>query len=284
MKLSQQSKDAIQSSLDNATADSRTGIPGIAFAAIDGSGNYLTTNVSGVQGASSKEPMILDTVLWIASLTKLITVIACMQMVEQGQLSLDDSKQVLDLIPELKDVKVLDEQMNLVGRKDDFTLRMLLTHMAGYSYAFFSERLRDFGVFPDHTVESYFKQPLIHQPGATFSYGVNIDFVGLLVERTSGLKLNAYVQRNIFNPLGIKDISFVPPKEMRDRLARQHYRGADGVLQEGDHLYSFALKDDDSVFHSGGGGCFGSVEEYLSKTSVALRQRPHPNLEGYCIY
>ncbi|KAL2354622.1 beta-lactamase/transpeptidase-like protein [Cryomyces antarcticus] len=276
MKLSQQSKDAIQSSLDNATADSRTGIPGIAFAAIDGSGNYLTTNVSGVQGASSKEPMILDTVLWIASLTKLITVIACMQMVEQGQLSLDDSKQVLDLIPELKDVKVLDEQMNLVGRKDDFTLRMLLTHMAGYSYAFFSERLRDFGVFPDHTVESYFKQPLIHQPGATFSYGVNIDFVGLLVERTSGLKLNAYVQRNIFNPLGIKDISFVPPKEMRDRLARQHYRGADGVLQEGDHLYSFALKDDDSVFHSGGGGCFGSVEEYLKLLAMLLSNGKSP--------
>ncbi|KAK4960873.1 hypothetical protein LTR66_012827 [Elasticomyces elasticus] len=276
MKLSQQSKDTIQSSLNGATSDSGTGIPGIAFAAIDRSGAYLTTNVSGVRSSSGKEPMKLDTVMWIASLTKLITVIACMQLVEQGKLALDDSKQIFELIPELKDVKYLDEHMNLVERKGDFTLRMLLTHTAGYSYAFFNERLRDYGVVPDHTAESYFQQPLVHQPGSTFSYGINIDFVGLLVERTSGLKLNTYVQKNVFEPLSIQDISLVPPKEMRDRLAIQHFRGADGMLQEGEHLLSYALKDDDSVFHSGGGGCFGSIEEYLKLLAMLLNDGKSP--------
>lgn len=90
--------------------------------------------------------MTLDTVFWIASCTKLITSIACMQLVEQGKLALDDAKLVEKIAPELKDVKVIDNG-KLVAKEGGVTLRMLLTHTAGFGYSFFDARLRDFGRF-----------------------------------------------------------------------------------------------------------------------------------------
>lgn len=85
-------------------------------------------------GLNTDKPMTLDTVFWIASCTKLLATIACMQAVEQGILSLDDHKQVYQLCPELEKVKVLQADGSLVDKKNDITLRMLLSHTAGFGY------------------------------------------------------------------------------------------------------------------------------------------------------
>lgn len=78
--------------------------------------------------------MDMDTVFWIASCTKLLATMACMQAVEQGKLRLDDGKQVSELCPELRDVKVLQEDGSLVEKEREITLRMLLSHTAGFAY------------------------------------------------------------------------------------------------------------------------------------------------------
>jgi D-alanyl-D-alanine carboxypeptidase len=86
--------DTIQSILDAATADPSSGIPGLAFTAVDKKGTVLTANASGTRGRDSEKAMTVDTVLWIASCTKLITAIAAMQLVEKGVLNLDDTEEV----------------------------------------------------------------------------------------------------------------------------------------------------------------------------------------------
>lgn len=132
--VNQKAQQAVQKSLDAATADPKTGVPGLVFVAVDKNGDDIAAVASGTVGLDHKQPMTLETVFWIASCTKLLTSIACMQAVEQGKLSLDDHEQVYKLCPELRDVKVLQDDGTLVDRKKDITLRMLLTHTAGFAY------------------------------------------------------------------------------------------------------------------------------------------------------
>lgn len=87
----------------------------------------------------------MDTVFWIASCTKLLATIVCMQAVEQGILKLDDHEQVYELCPELAKVQVLQDDGTLIDKTSEITLRKLLTHSAGFAYEFFSPKLRDFG-------------------------------------------------------------------------------------------------------------------------------------------
>lgn len=89
--------------------------------------------------------MSMDTVFWIASCTKLLAAMACMQAVEQGKLKLNDAKQIYQLCPELEKVKVLQDDGTLVDKKNDITLEMLLNHTAGFGYEFFNPKLRDYG-------------------------------------------------------------------------------------------------------------------------------------------
>lgn len=104
------------------------GIPGTSVVIVGKDGKELFAHAAGTKGVATKEPTTLDTVYWIASCTKMITGIACMQMVEQGKLRLDDAEQVEQLAPEIKAVKVLQEDGSLVEKKRGITLRMLLAH------------------------------------------------------------------------------------------------------------------------------------------------------------
>lgn len=116
---------AVQSSLDSVTSDSKSGISGIVFAAIDKNGDMITANASGNRGLNTKKPMTLETVFWIASCTKLLATIACMQLVEQGKIDLDDSKQLYKIVPELEKKEVLQDDGTLVPKKKEITLRMV---------------------------------------------------------------------------------------------------------------------------------------------------------------
>lgn len=117
--------------LDQATSEPASSIPGLVYCTVNQQGEVFG-HAAGKRGLDSPEPMTLDTTFWIASCTKLITSIACMQMVEQGKLALDDVDQVESLAPELKAVQVLertsDEGFRLVPKNRGITLRMLLTH------------------------------------------------------------------------------------------------------------------------------------------------------------
>lgn len=124
--------EKIKAHIDDLTSGPTPKIPGVVCIAVNRKGDQIFSHASGPTKLNGSEPMTLDTVFWLASCTKLLTGIACMQLVEQGRLSLDDPDQLDTIVPELKDLKVLskDESGNfkLVAQKNRITLRMLLTH------------------------------------------------------------------------------------------------------------------------------------------------------------
>lgn len=174
--VNSKAQEAVQSSLDSVTGNPEFSVAGLVFTAVDKNGDVICENASGHRGLVDKTPMDMDTVFWIASCTKLLGAIACMQLVEQGKLDLDDHKSLYRLCPELEKVQVLEDGGKLVDKKKDITLRMLLSHTAGFGYDFFNEKLRDYGrpigFDPfSGSPRDILKAPLVNQPGEQFEYG-----------------------------------------------------------------------------------------------------------------
>ncbi|KAF5010141.1 hypothetical protein FDECE_3687 [Fusarium decemcellulare] len=273
--------------VDGACADQKAGIPGTTVVVIGKDGEELFAHSAGKRGVGSEDPMTLDNIFWIASCTKMLTGVACMQLVEQGALKLDDGEWLENLIPELKDLKVLREDGTLENKKRAITLRMLLSHTAGFGYTFFNERLRDwtFPVGGDEFSGRFddIKFPLLFQPGEGWEYGVGIDWAGVALQRVSGLTLNEYLTKHVFQPLGIKAMSMIPDRGMRSRLAYMNARDPDGKLRPRDHLLRLPLvvNPDDkaetaSVFNSGGAGMFAKPQDYCKVLAVLLNDGTCP--------
>lgn len=129
--ISSSTHSALAARIDEATA-SPDDIPGLVFVAVNKKEEHIFKHASGVRGINTGMPMTLDTTFFIASCTKMITGIACMQLVEQGNLDLDSVEKAEEICPELKAVKVLVEKegggFELVEKKRGITLRMLLSH------------------------------------------------------------------------------------------------------------------------------------------------------------
>jgi CubicO group peptidase (beta-lactamase class C family) len=119
---------ALKARIDLACADPGKPLPGVTVVVVANNGEQLFAHAAGYRDCEISEPMSLDTVFWIASCTKLIAGIACMQLVEQGQISLDKAEEVERLCPELRSVRVLQPDGQLVEKRRGITLRMLLSH------------------------------------------------------------------------------------------------------------------------------------------------------------
>jgi CubicO group peptidase (beta-lactamase class C family) len=128
MPLPDQVIENLKRTVDNSCKDIHSDIPGTSVVIVGKDGKELFAHAAGKRGVNSKEDMTLDHVYWIASCTKMIVGIACMQLVEQGKLHLDDGDEIERLIPELKEIKVLQKDGSLVEKNKKITLRMLLTH------------------------------------------------------------------------------------------------------------------------------------------------------------
>ncbi|KLJ11391.1 beta-lactamase [Blastomyces silverae] len=283
--LTPDSVASIRQTLENACVDQERGIPGVTFVVADREGKQLFAHAAGKRGKGVDEPMTLDSVYWIASFTKMITGIACMQLVEQGKLSLDDAEQIESLCPELKDLKVVQKDGTVVEKKRGITLKMLLTHTAGFGYSFFHEQVRDYNrpigydEFSGHIYDV--TQPLIFQPGEGFEYGASIDWAGIAVERITGLLLNDYFHKYIFEPLGLKNITMLPSAEMKAKLAYMHSRNPDGTLSQRDHLLRWPLlaknkEETKGMLNSGGAGCFSNPQDYLDILTTLLNDGTSP--------
>jgi CubicO group peptidase (beta-lactamase class C family) len=152
-------------------------------------------------------------------------------------------------------------------------LSRLIQKIAGFGYAFDDVKIRDWSrpVGVDEfsgNPRDVFGLPLVNQPGTQFQYGVNIDWAGLLVERTTNLSLDAYFKKYIFDPIGVKDITFVPTDDMKRRLVYMHREHPDGSLSLMDHPYRAPLisRSETDIFCAGGAGCFGVPAEYCSES------------------
>lgn len=135
MPLSENTLKNLVEAVEDACADPKSDIPGASVVVIGKDGKELFAHAAGQRGVNCSDPMTLDSVFWIASCTKMIAGIACMQLVEQGKLHLDDGDEIEKLIPEFKDLQVLQKDGKLVPKKKKITLRMLLTHTGTFTRA-----------------------------------------------------------------------------------------------------------------------------------------------------
>ncbi|TVY85227.1 Acyltransferase LovD [Lachnellula suecica] len=277
-QLSSMAAAEIQAQMDAVSSDPK-GLPGAVLCIVSKDGRIFS-HASGNIGANTKKPMTTDTVFWMASCTKMITGIAAMQLVERGKLHLDDPDEVEKLCPELEQIKILtgvdeDGTPHLVAKKNSITLRMLLTHTAGFQYAWSNDNLRRFGnpiginELSSHARDIY-DTPLVFEPGTAWQYGIGIDWAGELVMRVTGLSLNDYFLQNIFEPLGLKNINLFPTQSMKANLAHLHLRDwMDGSAKETDHILHLPLVVEESekpgIYNSGGGGGFSSPSDYCGK-------------------
>ena len=178
MTLTAQTVDKLRGIVNASCADAKTNIPGATVVVVDKDGNDLFVHSAGKRGVGSSEPLSPDNIFWIASCTKMLAGVACMQLVERGILKLDDGEHLESLCPELKTLPVLRPDRTFEKKKKAITLRMLLTHTAGFGYTFFNERLRDWS-FPAGLDEfsgrfEDVQMPLLFQPGEGWEYGVSI--------------------------------------------------------------------------------------------------------------
>jgi methyl acetate hydrolase len=219
------------------------------------------------------QDMSVDTVVWIASMTKAVTSVAAMQLVEQGRVSLDEP--LRERLPELGAVQVLEgfdaaNAPRLRAPRRPITLRHLLTHTAGFVYDIWNADMLRYqehagipGIIECKNVT--LELPLAFDPGDRWDYGINIDWVGKLVERLSGQSLEAYFREHIFGPLGMVDSGFVIGAEQRARLAGMHVRLADGSLQP----VPFEVPQEPEFF-MGGGGLYSTGPDYLAFLRMLL--------------
>lgn len=191
----------------------------------------------GYSDLKSKNEITKDSIFRIYSMTKPVTGVAIMQLVEKGKLRLND--RVSTYIPAFKDTMVLDltYQDYVVKPKREVTIRDLLTHTSGLTYSWAGEgpvhqiyrknniRPYYFGSidseitkFPGSTCDfatAAAKAPLVHNPGEQWSYGINMDILGCIVEVVSGLTFDQYLRLNIFNKLGLNSMGFnVQPEDL----------------------------------------------------------------------
>ena len=248
-------------------------MPGIvAVAATDKATVY--EGAFGKRDLGKDAPMTLDSVVWIASMTKAITGTAAMQLVERGKLSLD--RPASDVVASLSSAKVLEGfdaagQPRLRAPKRPITLRHLMTHTAGFAYEIWRPEIAQYQTAtntPGITTctNAALTTPLLFDPGDRWEYGINIDWVGKMVETVSGQKLDRYFQDNIFGPLGMKDTSFKLSSSQRARLASVHQRDEKGALAP----IEFALPEDPE-FLMGGGGLYGTARDYLAFTQMIVQ-------------
>ena len=221
--------------------------------------------------------------MWIASCTKLMTSICAMQLVEQGKLTLDDP--VYDLIPELKNFKILqtfgnDGKPVEVQHTKPITLRRLLTHTSGLTYDAMHPKLLAWLAYHERKpstgskVLQRFDAPLTFEPGDSWMYGSSIDYAGLLIERATGLTLEEYMRKNLWEPLGIKDMTFKISSrpDMKARMADMSERDEQSgkVKYTGSTAWYSNADGSDLEDCMGGQGVFTSAEEYIKVLRAVL--------------
>jgi methyl acetate hydrolase len=247
-------------------------VPGVVAMAADRNG-LLYQGAFGRRVVGEAQPMSLDTVVWIASMTKAITGAAAMQLVERGELELEAPAS--RWAPELGTVQVLEGfdasgAPRLRPPKRPITLRHLLTHTAGYGYPVWSEALGRFHEVQNLPTTSTGRNasllaPLLFDPGERWNYGINIDWVGKLIEAVSGQRLGAYLAEHLFAPLAMRDTAFRITPAMRTRLAKVHERNALGAFMATD----FEVPQDPE-FELGGGGLYSTAPDYLNFLRMLL--------------
>lgn len=256
-------EETVRAALERGLA--AVGAPGLVAAA-RGPDGARTVIALGQRGKADPAPMTPDTLFWIASMTKLLTSVAAVQLVEAGRVSLDED--AARWVPALRDIPILAGSdaagaPKLEPAKRPVTLRHLLTHTSGLGYAFMSPTLAAYamqaGVGPTDPL------PRLFEAGDAWLYGTSTDYVGQIVEAVSGQGLDAYLAEHVFRPLGMGETTFAPDPAQAGRIAGMHARTPEGGLEPN----AFALPPPPNPA-LGGGGLYGAAEDYLRLLEALL--------------
>jgi CubicO group peptidase (beta-lactamase class C family) len=283
---------AIQQSVDEGRISG-----GVALVARHGKVAYF--QAVGMADRDAHKPMRPDTIFRICSMSKPITSVAVMMLYEEGRFTLSDP--VSNYLPEFKHMKVLEpawpeDKTSLPGKLVDasrpITIFQLLTHTAGLTYPWnprVGKAYRDAGVGSglkqqEGTIADGVKRlaaiPLLFQPGDYWEYSLADDVLGRLVEVVSGMPFDQFLEKRIYQPLGMKDTYFFPPADKVPRLARAYaYDEKTGlrpildneVLEAGGLPYTadYPYRGPHTYF-SGGGGLCSTAEDYYRFCQMML--------------
>ncbi len=258
--------DKIAAAAAEVVAGAPPSVPGVV-AGVTTDRETIYLEAAGLCSVDSDVPMTTDTTFAIFSTTKALTATTALQLLESGDLVLDEpAKTYAPAIGELQVIEGFDTSGNPITRApaSDITTRHLLLHTAGFGYDFFNETYSRLAT--DHgqpsivgaTMDSL-TTPLLFDPGTQWEYGTNMDWCGLVVEGITGKRLGEVMADRIFKPLGMTSSSFVLSDDLKSRMATMHQREADGSLRP---LHNFVPPADPEV-HMGGHGIISSVEDYL---------------------
>ncbi|CAD6585936.1 MAG: hypothetical protein ASARMPREDX12_002166 [Alectoria sarmentosa] len=280
-KLDLQELDQI---LEKNTSELRNPLQGVSFSVFNNKGDTLYSKAYGSRTLEPQsEPLTTDTPIWTASLTKLVTTVACMIAVDQGLIGLDDN--VREIVPELKDIKLLAgfEESDSEPRKPilkdvaaPISLRQLLNHTSGFTYDVFDAGLMEWSRGLGRTAHSHcgsyegYKHPLIHEPGQGWAYGPGMDWAGRAVEILSGLTLEDFMQTHIFSPLSMHSTTFRPeeiPGYLSHRMSHATRDPTTGALVPGGGRHLLALPAQDCI---GGMGLYSTPSELLKVLKEVL--------------
>jgi CubicO group peptidase (beta-lactamase class C family) len=220
----------IDSYLAGVVRDTR--IPGVVGLAVEADG-VVYVGAFGRQDVANDVPMATDTIFRIASMTKPVTSVAVMMLVQEGDLELDDP--VAQYLPAFEDKPVI-ESFNAADKTyttrpaaTPMTVRHLLTHTSGLGYTFSNTTLAQLA--PPGPGASIADLPLLHDPGTRWTYGESTRVLGTLVEEVSGQPLDEFLAERIFVPLGMSDTSYRVPAPKTSRVATVHRTTAEGLVE-----------------------------------------------------
>jgi methyl acetate hydrolase len=241
-------------------------IPGVVAMAANES-SVVYQGAFGVRNMAAAPRMSTDTIFRIASMVKLLTSVAALQLVEQGKLKLDEPAANIDptlASPQLLvgfDAKGIPQ---LRPAQKPITLRHLLSHTSGFSYPLWDPNVVRYLKAARHD-RALPRRPLLFEPGARWAYGGSLDNVGQLVEIASGMSLDRYFSDHITGPLGMTDTGFTITEKQRARQASLHVRDAAAKL-----LPQALEKPAAPKVFSGGGGIYSTAPDYLTLLQALL--------------
>jgi CubicO group peptidase (beta-lactamase class C family) len=246
-------------------------------------GKIVHHSAVGYHDVATRDALERDQIFRIMSMSKAITSVAVMMLYEEGYFQLDDPLE--QFIPEFADAKVLvhfnekDTTWVAVPAKTKPTIRHLLNHTAGITYGhpmYQKAGIPDFfngeAITLQQMIPRLARLPLLHEPGEKFTYGLNTDVLGYLVERVSGMRFGDFLEKRIFTPLGMGDTGFYVKKGQEHRLMHLYTETDDstGVRRHADYWEENYPIAGAKTYESGGAGLTSTVLDYAKFLQMLL--------------